>query len=1317
MSEIQGTLSSTALGWLAKTASLAAVYYAMGKLALLLAIPPGYATAVWPAAGVALAGILLFGYRVWPGVFVGSFLVTAPASFDPASLATILESVALPAGIAAGAVLQAVLGAFLVRRFVGFPSNFDRLGRILGTMVLGGPVACLTSATIGVASLLLAGSIEAAGLVRSWGTWWFGESIGVLVVIPLASAWGTELHRVSRRTRLFVSLPILVAVAMTVFGYLDARARELRSAQAEFERRAEIMARALEQTVLGHLDIIQSIVSLFETSGEIDRAEFRIFVKQAFARHRDLHGLSWNALVSRERRAAVEEEVRRGEYTEFRITERDAEGKMVRARDRDGYVVVFYIEPYEGNEQALGFDLTSDPVRARALAEARDTGQTIATPPIILVQESEQKPGFLFFAPIYRKGLPHDTLDRRRRNLHSFVSGVFRAEGMVEEALKAFQGEGIDYGIVDTSDPEDPRMLYGDPIWSDETIAFQAGLAWSTDLEIAGRRWTVRFRPSSGYTPGAQWGKVWGILTGGSFFSSLLGAFLLVVAGRASATERSNEELRREIDERRRAEAALSASEGRFRAVFENAAVGVAIVDTDERVRISNEAVQRMLGYSGEELAGMIFAELTYPEDVDAHVARFRELVAGSRPYIEMDKRYKTRRGEPVWGHLTASLVRDPDGKPLFAVVMVQDITERKIAEETLRKSQIQLVEAQRIARFASWEWDLRSDVASLSDEAYRIFGVDPEDHEASWNGFLERVHPDDSDRIRQSVEDALAGKKPYNVEFRLVRPDGAVRTCHSEGEVQRDVDGSPTGMRGSFHDITERKEHEQALLYTQFSVDHAVDGIFRVEQDASFSYVNDAACEMTGYPRETLLAMTVFDVDPNYSREMWPEFWQGIRGADNLVIESLIRRSDGTVFPAEIAINYLEVDGVGNCFASARDSTERKKAEEERMELEGKVQQAQKLESLGVLAGGIAHDFNNLLVGVLGNADLALAKLAPAAPAREYVRDIETSARRAADLANQLLAYSGKGKFVVEPIDLSDLVDEISHLVEVSVSKKVAINYDLARNLPSIEADATQVRQVVLNLITNASEAIGESSGVVSVTTGQVECDTDTSAGPLTAEELPEGTCVFVEVADTGSGMDEETRKRIFDPFFTTKLTGRGLGLAAVLGIVRGHKGAIEVHSEPERGATIKVLFPASERSALRRRGREAGEATWKGEGTVLLVDDEEMVRQVASSLLTLMGFAVLTAADGVEALQIYRERTDDIALVLLDLAMPRMGGEETFTEIRRVKEDVKVILSSGYNEQDTTRNFAGKGLAGFIQKPYRLDALRDMIRAVLDK
>jgi CheY-like chemotaxis protein/two-component sensor histidine kinase len=313
------------------------------------------------------------------------------------------------------------------------------------------------------------------------------------------------------------------------------------------------------------------------------------------------------------------------------------------------------------------------------------------------------------------------------------------------------------------------------------------------------------------------------------------------------------------------------------------------------------------------------------------------------------------------------------------------------------------------------------------------------------------------------------------------------------------------------------------------------------------------------------------------------------------------------------------------------------------------------------------------------------------------------------------MLAYSGKGRFVIEAVNINEVVEEMAHLLQISISKKVVLKYNFAEALPAIEADATQIGQVIMNLITNASEAIGEKSGTVSLSTGAMECDKGYLKDTYLAEDIGEGMFVYVEVSDSGEGMNEDTLGKIFDPFFTTKFTGRGLGLAAVHGIARGHGGAIKVNSEPGRGTIFKVLFPALDLPAKQSKKETGKDADWRGSGTVLLVDDEETVRTVGKTMLETMGFDVLMAADGHEAVEKFREHPDGIALVLLDLTMPRMNGEEAFREIRLIKDDARVILSSGYDEQEATDHFADKGLAGFVQKPYKYLALMEKIRSVL--
>jgi signal transduction histidine kinase/ActR/RegA family two-component response regulator len=378
-------------------------------------------------------------------------------------------------------------------------------------------------------------------------------------------------------------------------------------------------------------------------------------------------------------------------------------------------------------------------------------------------------------------------------------------------------------------------------------------------------------------------------------------------------------------------------------------------------------------------------------------------------------------------------------------------------------------------------------------------------------------------------------------------------------------------------------------------------------------------------------------------------------------------------------------------------------------------LRQSQRLESIGILAGGVAHDFNNMLMGILGNASLILNDIPTGHPARDRAQGICEAAQRAAELTRQLLAYSGKGKFIVEPIDLSSLVRDMSQLIGLSIPKSVFLQLDLNKALPAIEADSSQIQQVIMNLVINGAEAIGtDKQGTVQVHTAVQDLDSEYIERTFTPGEIEPGPYVLLEVQDTGCGMDESTVARIFDPFFTTKFTGRGLGLAAVRGIVRGHRGALRVYSTPGQGTTFKVLFPATEKVCAKPRSpiESAGQ---RGSGTILVVDDEDVVRKIAKNALEQAGYTVLLAESGQAAIDLLKTAGEQVSLVLLDMTMPGLNGHETFLQLKRVRPKVKVLLSSGYNELEATRRFSGQGLAGFIPKPYTAGTLSKTVNSVL--
>ena len=399
---------------------------------------------------------------------------------------------------------------------------------------------------------------------------------------------------------------------------------------------------------------------------------------------------------------------------------------------------------------------------------------------------------------------------------------------------------------------------------------------------------------------------------------------------------------------------------------------------------------------------------------------------------------------------------------------------------------------------------------------------------------------------------------------------------------------------------------------------------------------------------------------------------------------------------------------------ARAASELERRDTEAASLILERQMQHAQKLESLGVLAGGIAHDFNNLMTAMLGHLNVAQLQLAPDSPATPHLDSLEKIILRAADLTRQMLAYSGKGRFVVRPYDLNHVVQEVTHLLEVAISKKVALRFDLTPALPLVEADAAQIQQVIMNLVTNAADAIGDHAGTIRLSTSTIEVDRIYLDQVFQGQNLTAGTYVCLEVGDTGCGMAPEVLARIFDPFFTTKVAGRGLGLSATVGILKGHRAGMRIYSEPGRGTTFKLLFPSSEVQQEEESGQIATLALVK-KATVLLVDDEEMIREAASAVLESIGLTVICAADGQEALDVVQGGLVKVDVVLMDLTMPRMDGREAFRALHRTHPELPVILCSGYNEQECTQEFVGRGLAAFLQKPYTLRSLETMVLEVL--
>ncbi|MBN1377758.1 MAG: PAS domain S-box protein [Gammaproteobacteria bacterium] len=776
-----------------------------------------------------------------------------------------------------------------------------------------------------------------------------------------------------------------------------------------------------------------------------------------------------------------------------------------------------------------------------------------------------------------------------------------------------------------------------------------------------------------------------------------------------------------DVTERVQAEKALFESEERFRILFENAPEAIVVVDADQNNRFidANQNACELYKLDRDELLKRGPAELSPPTQPDGQASsrlasvQIQRALDGDMQHFEWT--HRDAQGTDI--QCEVYLVRLPAAGRRLLRGSVVDISDRKRAHDALRESEqkYRLLFENLTTGFALHE--------IILDEAgkpidYRYLELNPA---------FEKLTGVTSDKLLgKTIKEVMPETEDYWIQmFGKVAITGEPLAYENYSrELGKYYDTwvfSPRKKQFAviFNDISERKQAETQQADLARVMEESLNEIYILDlQTKKFIKANRAARENLGYSEKEFVELTPLHLNPYRTPQELTEIIKSLQSGrqQEINFESVHQRKDGTTYPVELHIQTGTYADRLVLIAMGNDISERKRAEEERLNLERQVQHAQKLESLGVLSGGIAHDFNNILTSILGFSDLALRSVDSHSIAAEYMQNVVASGQKAAELAKQMLAYSGKGQFDVQLTNLSELVEDIASMLEISISKKCLLQYCLEPDLPAINADATQIRQVIMNLVINASDAIGNQTGVISVRTGVMQCEVEYLKETYLDQDLQAGPYVYLEVKDTGAGMSDSDRQKIFDPFFTTKFTGRGLGLAAVLGIVRGHHGAIKVTSEVGKGSVFKVLFPASTQSVV------AGEAAavidnapWQSQGTVLVIDDEESVRHLVRRMLMDMGFNVLEAAGGEEALAIYRRQADDITLVVLDMTMPGLDGIETFKQLQTIQQNVKVIMSSGYDRQTAAGSISSKGLSGFIQKPYRYDELVSVVREVL--
>ena len=1332
-----------------------AAYWLLVQFGLLLVIRPEGVASIWPVSGFALAILLLSPEQMRVKYLAIFFITNAAGNFYGGN------SFPVSVGFALANCFESVVGAAIILYISKSKISFERTIEIFALFVaaiIGNALTALPGAAV---SFFASG----APFFDTWKLWWSADGLGIIVVAPFIVTWVNKRTVVisSDRSRLFefaFTAFILITFSWLLFGSFTVAERPLLRTfmlfpiliWSAFRFSIRSMASSLLlisiiavwNTILGHGTFAfihqtasQNLVSLqifltvavfsglFLNTMILDRKQAEIALRQSEKKLIEANKIAelgnWELNLRTSRLSWSE-----GIYEIFEIDRNtfdatyDAFLRAIHPDDRDR-VNAAYTEslnnkrPYEISHRLRMPDGRIKWVNERCQTDYDDQGVAIRSFGIVQditerkradenQHKSEEQFRDLFqLAPIALAFVRDDGKINFVNNSFTAILGYTQSDIPTSEKWfeLAYRNNSNRTGIMKD--------------WNDavQKVIKDGGTIESREYNITCKNGEERT-----------------MLISGAF----IGQNLLVTF--VDNTERNN------------AEEKIRKSKEEFQSYFEMGSIGMCITSPEKGWIEVNDRLCQMLGYTKKEIIQFTWSELTYPEDLNADLELFNEVIEGKRNSYETDKRFIRKDGSTIHTHLSVTCQRNQDGSVDHFLASILDINERK-QNDLLNEGRLRLIA---FAETHSTDEILREtldELELLTDSTIGFYHFLEADQETltlqNWSsrtlkemctaeGKHSHYHISkagvwaDSIRTRGPVIHnnyaSLADKKGMpeghaEVIRELIVPvfrNKKIVAILGIGNKPIDYTERDVEIVSKFADmaweITERKRTEEALTASEQKyrklVENSAIGVFQSKVSGDIIYVNHAVAAILEFEdREELIMLGSFVryKHPEHREELIRHLKTNGR-IENYEAELLTKHGNIRIVLFNIVINNEILDG------TIVDITDRKNAEQA-------LRNAQKLESIGTLAGGIAHDFNNLMNAVLGQSALALNKLPKESPAVDHITKAMKASERVADLTKQLLAYSGRGRFYVSEIDLNKLVKENVQILEVSIPKTTKLRYDLGSPSPHIKGDISQIQQVIMNLIINAGEAMDPNPGTIILRTNRIEIDQENNEySQFTASPLEAGSYALLQVRDTGSGISQETLARIFDPFFTTKFTGRGLGLAAVLGIIKGHKGGLRIESEEGKGTMFEIVFPLITSSMAAEVPAKEKPLVTKGEGkSILVIDDEASVIELLTDVLTENNFTVMSALDPVKGIEIYRLHHQDISMVVLDYSMPVMDGKAAFHELLKINKEVKVLLCSGYSEEETLSVFGMDRPKEFLQKPYKPEIFEQRITEILSK